>query len=79
MKTTIELPAELFVAAKRKAAEERSTLKSIIERGLRRELARPPARSRRPAIKWVTEAGGLPAGIDVSNRAAMHEGLRAKK
>ncbi|HTR03952.1 MAG TPA: antitoxin [Thermoanaerobaculia bacterium] len=77
MKTTIDLPDALLVAAKKKAAESRSTLREIFERGLRRELAEPATGRRRrvPAIKWVTAPGGLPPGIDVTDRAAMHEWL----
>ena len=39
MKTTVELPDDLFVSAKKAAAERRTTLRDLIERGLRRELA----------------------------------------
>lgn len=75
VKTTVEIPDELFVAAKREAASQRTTLRTLIERGLRSELrgARPtkaPAR-----IKWVTVDGGLPTGLDVADRAAMIEHL----
>jgi hypothetical protein len=38
MKTTIELPDELLSRAKSMAAERRTTLKSMIEHALRREL-----------------------------------------
>ena len=82
MKTTIELPDDLFVAAKRRAAEERSTLRSIIERGVRAQLRQPQDRRTgpvKPTIKWVTVDGGLPRGVDVSDRAAMHDWLRRSK
>lgn len=77
MKTTIELPDDLLVAAKKRAAEERSSLKEIFERGLRRELTRSrgkraPVRGR---IRWVTVAGGLPPGIDPADRDRMHDAL----
>jgi hypothetical protein len=82
MKTTIELPDELFIAAKRRAAEDRSTLRAIVERGLRAQLRRPQARQKgagRPSITWVTVDGGLPAGLDLRDRAAMHDRLRADR
>ncbi|MEX0878721.1 MAG: hypothetical protein WEF99_07655 [Thermoanaerobaculia bacterium] len=75
MKTTIDLPDELLVAAKKKAAESRTTLREIFERGLRRELLEPRRRGKTPQIRWVTAAGGLPPGLDVSDRAAMREWL----
>ena len=42
MKTTIELPDDLFIEAKTVAARRRTTLKALIEHALRREIA-PPA------------------------------------
>jgi hypothetical protein len=80
MKTTIELPDALFVAAKKRAADERRPLREIVEEALRARLAEPtPAKRRSARIRWVTAAGGLPPGIDVSNRAAMHAGLRRQR
>lgn len=82
MKTTIDLPDDLFIAVKRRAAEDRSTVRAIVERGLRAQLLRPKAgkkRAGRPAIKWVTVDGGLPPGLDLRDRAAMHGRLRADR
>lgn len=81
MKTTIELPEELLIAAKKKAAESRTTLRKIFERGLRRELAEPlkaVAKRTRP-IRWVVVKGGLPPGLDVSDRAKMHDWIRRRR
>jgi hypothetical protein len=77
MKTTLELPDDLFVAAKQRAAHERTTLRAIVERGLRAQLT--PARKTsgsRPKLRWVTVDGGLPSGIDLTDREAMHARLR---
>jgi hypothetical protein len=81
MKTTVEIPDELFIAAKKRAAELRQPLRALIERGLRAELAQSASRRRAkvPAIRWITVAGGLPPGVDVSDRAAMHEWLRHQR
>ena len=78
MKTTIELPDDLLVAAKKQAAEARSTLSGLGERGLRRELqgARRATPRSRLAIRWVTVDGGLPRGVDLADRSAMSEWLR---
>lgn len=78
MKTTFDLPDRLFVAAKKKAAESRTTLRDLVARGLRHEL-RGGARAPRRAIRWVTVKGGLPEGLDVASRAAMHEWLRRQR
>jgi hypothetical protein len=73
MKTTIELPDELFVAAKKRAAELRCSLKALIERGLRAELRQPRrAARRRRRIRWVTVRGGVPPGMDVADRESMY-------
>ena len=81
MKTTIDLPDDLMIAAKKRAAESRSTLREIFERGLRRELASKGGakRGRAPAIRWVTAPGGLPRGLDVSDRAAMHDWMSRQR
>jgi hypothetical protein len=76
MKTTIELPDDLLVAAKQHAARERTTLRAMVERGLRTQLG-TGTRSRRPrrAVRWVTVDGGLPLGVDLTDRLAMSEWL----
>ena len=77
MKTTLDLPDELFVAAKKRAADERRPLRDLVAAGLRAQL-QSPTRAKRPArvIEWVTVKGGLPAGMDVADREAMHDQLK---
>jgi hypothetical protein len=82
MKTTVELPDDLVIEAKKRAAEQRRTLRDLIERGLRAELGRrtaPQPRPKRLKLSWVTVDGGLPENVDVSDRAAMHEWLRSQR
>ncbi len=82
MKTTVDLPDDLFIAAKKRAAELRQPLRVLIERGLRAEICRSGDQGRRakPAkIRWVTVSGGLPPGVDVADRAAMHDWLRQQR
>jgi hypothetical protein len=81
MKTTVELPDDLVLEAKRKALETRTTLRDILERALRRELRQPLARAvRRPRrIRWVTSAGGLPPGLDLSDRSKMWEWMQKER
>jgi hypothetical protein len=79
MKTTVDLPDGLLIAAKKKAAEERLTLKVLIERGLRRQLAEAPEdRSGGHAIRWVTVPGGLPPGLDLRDGASTRELIRRR-
>jgi hypothetical protein len=74
MKTTVDLSDALLIAARKRAAEEGTTLRAIVERGLRRELNRPARK-----IRWVTVEGGLPEGADVSDRARTHDWLRGQR
>jgi hypothetical protein len=76
MKTTVELPDQLLIEVKKHAAEHRTTIRALIERGLRHELGqKAPARKPKPAIKWVTVPGGPPKGLDVSDRKKTMEWL----
>lgn len=81
MKTTVDLPDDLLIAAKKRAAEQRTTLRALLERGLRSQLrpARARARGGKRRIRLVTVQGGLPPGLDVADRAAMHEWIRRNR
>ena len=74
VKTTMDLPDELMIAAKKRAAELHCSLRTLVERGLRHELSvgRPKRTRRRRVIQWVTVQGGLPPGLDLSDRGVMH-------
>lgn len=56
MKTTIELPDDLFDKAKAMAAREHTTLRSLIEEGLRWVLSR----KRQKAEGFVLRDGSVP-------------------
>jgi hypothetical protein len=78
MKTTLDLPDELFVAAKKRAAEERRSLRDLVASGLRQQLHGEVQQRRRSPIVWVTVRGGLPEGVDVADRDHMHDALRSR-
>ena len=81
MKTTIDLPDELLIAAKKKAAEERTSLRKLVTRGLRQVLGSgsEAAAEATRTIRFVTVDGGLPPGLDLSDRAAMRDWLREQR
>jgi hypothetical protein len=82
MKTTVDIPDELFIAAKKRAAELRQPLRELFERGLRAEISRPATaagRSKPVKMTWVTVDGGLPTGVDITDRAAMHDWLSGQR
>jgi hypothetical protein len=67
MKTTVEIPDALLREAKRVAVRERTTVRALIERGLRAVLSgqRPPARF---ALRDASFRGdGLVAGRALSD------------
>ena len=65
MKTTLELPDDLLIEAKAVALKRRTTLRAIIERALRRELAPSAAEANPDPEKF--EVG--PLGFLVLKRA----------
>lgn len=76
MKTTVEISDEILIEAKKWAAELRIPLRRIIEEALRKELdAISEQSSRKPAINWVTVDGGVPTGLDLTDRESMGEWL----
>jgi hypothetical protein len=74
-RTTIRLPRDLLIRAKRKAVAERRTLTSLLEEGLRLVVGdnrKPAKRERRPLPLSKATGGPLP-GIDISDSAALQE------
>ncbi len=76
MKTTLELPDELLIEAKKMAAEQRRPLRAIVEDGLRMVLRKPETRVRKKRVRLITVKGGLPPDLDLSSREAMYEWLQ---
>lgn len=65
MKTTIELPDELARHAKRVAREANTTLRELIETGLRAEIDRRAKQPKPPEFRFRTVSGaGLRPGIE---------------
>jgi hypothetical protein len=72
----------LLIAAKKQAAEDRTTLGKIFESGLWRELqvrGEGVLRKRVKPIRWVTSKGGLPPGLDISSREKMWDWIMEQK
>jgi hypothetical protein len=79
MKTTLDIPDELLIEAKKMAAEQRRPLRAIVEEGLRLALRKPETRRRKTRVRLVTVKGGLPRGLDLSSREAMYAWLDKDK
>jgi hypothetical protein len=72
MRTTIELNDEVFRAAKRRAAEEKRTLRDVVEDALRAYLTRPKV-GQTYRLQWRTERGVLRPGINVDDRNTLRD------
>jgi hypothetical protein len=74
-RTTVRLPTDLLVRAKRKAASEGRTLTALIEDGLRMVVAdrsgAPKQKRVHPRISKAT--GGPLPGIDLTNTSELQE------
>jgi hypothetical protein len=74
MRTTIRLDDDLLREAKAAAARQGRTLTSLIEDGLREQLARASATRDRPPKPLPTfTGGGLRPGVDLDDNAAVRE------
>ena len=73
MKTTLELPDELLIEAKKAAAEQRRSLRALVEEGLRMVLRAPQKKTPPKSVRLVTVKGGLPHDLDLSSREKMFD------
>ena len=78
MKTTVEIPDALLVAAKRCALETHRSLRELVEQGLRQQVWRTPmqAKARPATFRWITTPGGVPPGLNVADRRRMLDWLQ---
>jgi hypothetical protein len=78
MKTTIELSDAVLKAAKATAAREGTTVRALVEEGLRRVLAerakRPPFRLRRVTFRGTGLDAGVRDGGWEATRELIYEG-----
>lgn len=72
---TVRLPHDLLDRARREAAAEGRTLKSLIEDGLRLALADSPklARAKHILLPVSTATGGPMPGVDITDGSALQE------
>jgi hypothetical protein len=72
MRTTLEISDELLRQAKRRAADEGSPLRAVVEAALRAYLTRRAPR-RGYKLRWGTERGRLLAGVNLDDRDALFD------
>lgn len=73
-RTTVRLDPELMRQAKRRAAEDGTTLTSLIEMCLRRALNSPPPARKRIRLPKSGSGGELP-GVDITDNSALLDHL----
>jgi hypothetical protein len=72
MRTTINLPDDLILQAKKAALESGTTLTEIIANALRETLARRKQRAPNKKFKMITYGkGGTFPGVDISDTSAL--------
>ena len=72
MRTTLDISDELFRQTKRRAADEGTTFRSIVEAALRSYLAgQKPSSDYR--LAWPTRRGTIQPGVDLSDRDALFD------
>ena len=84
MRTTVRLDDGLLEQARQEARKRGETLTSLIEKGLRHELASSKPRIILPTSDLpVFDTGGVMPGVDLTNNASlleiMEEGLPLEK
>ncbi len=72
MRTTINLPDDLILQAKKAALEADTTLTEIIANALREALVRRKQSTQRKKFKMITYGkGGTYPGVDISDTSAL--------
>jgi outer membrane protein TolC len=76
MKTTIEIADALLIEAKERARKEGTTLRALVDRGLRLALAEAPAADfDRSKLTWPTWDLGAHPDVDLSDWGRVREVL----
>lgn len=73
MKTTVEIADSLFAAARRLAAQERTTLRALIEEGLRKVIDRRAERGGFTLRRVPFGGGGLSSDLSTDDWDAIRD------
>jgi hypothetical protein len=78
MRTTLDLDETLIRKAKRRAADEGTTLTAVLEEALRQYLApaRPAGRAYR--LKLLTKRGRPVPGVNLADRDSLYERMEGR-
>ncbi len=74
VRTTVEVNDDLLRRAKRRATDEKTTLRQVLEEALRAHLSRRrPDRGAAFVLDWQTERGTLQPGVPLEDRDALFD------
>ena len=79
MRTTLDLEDTLMRAAKRRAAEQGTTLTKVIEEALRRLFHPARLSTTRFKLKLLTKKGRPIRGVDLADRDALYERMEGRE
>lgn len=79
MRTTLDLDDGLLSAARRRAAQQGTTLTAFVESALAAALAPRPRRAERYRLRWKTHRGRLLPGIDIADRNSLFEAMEGRR
>ena len=72
MRTTLEIRDEIFRKLKRKAADEGTTVRQVVENALRSYLGKPKAR-KDDQLRWRSERGRILPGVRLDDRDTLFD------
>jgi hypothetical protein len=78
MRTTLNLDETLIRRAKRRAADEGTTLTALIEAALRHYLVPAPSTGRTFRLELLTKRGRPVAGVNLADRDALYERMEGR-
>ena len=71
MRTTVDLPDDLLAEAKERAARQGRSLSEVVGDAVRSSFSRIAAADREPVELPTFDGGGLQAGVDLDDSAAL--------
>ena len=78
MRTTLEISDELLRAAKKRAADEGTPLRQVVESALRLYLVKQP-KTKRYRLNWRTERGRIQSGVRLDDRDALFDLMEGRR
>jgi Arc/MetJ family transcription regulator len=79
MRTTIDIADELMRTAKKRAADEDTTFRELVDRALRQYFSGPPSR-RTFKLRWRPHAGGrLQPGVVLEDRDNLFDAMEGRR